>query len=121
MGKKMKFVLIKRTKTGQTTTRFATRPKAKEEALKWIQYREGIEGGVLSMRSTTQVLPIGEYNRQEKTRMAMTELQKKASIRLIGRLPRSKKELKELKIYVKSPVGDWLRKERGISQKKRRK
>lgn len=66
MGKKKKYVLIRRTKIGQTTQRFSTEARAREVALKWIQYREGIEGGVLSMTSTAQVLPIGEYNRQAK-------------------------------------------------------
>ena len=69
MGKKMKFVLIKKTKTGSFTQRFATKAKAREVALSWIKYREGIEGGVLSMTSTAQVLPIGEYNRQAKALM----------------------------------------------------
>jgi len=66
MGKKMKFVLIRRTKIGQTTQRFTTKKRASDIALKWIRYREGIEGGVLSMTSTAQVLPIGEFNRQQK-------------------------------------------------------
>lgn len=66
MGKKMKYVLIKRTKIGQTTTRFASKPRADREALEWIRYRESIEGGVLSMTSTAQVLPIAEFNRQAK-------------------------------------------------------